>query len=285
MPEYAELHQSAHKVAAASAGYTFTRAATRGRVPPRAGTVGVGDHEKAEMEGLTSTADWGSFELFARHRGKEVGIVLVERADAAQPASRRAACCPTCISVHKHKSGGESSPGSYGAGEDLSAPKCHHGEFASLQQVKKAAANQGRHFFSCYIPMWRSKKGALSRCPFFQWADQHVGGALLSSEDDRSHVDAFFQEREHTGELDVAAPLGCSADSHGTHGAQRLRVVRLTFRRGMKGRFVLISKEQLQAAEKAEGGDAGLQNDLRSAHFSFERSDGARLLFVDKRPR
>jgi len=285
MPEYAELHQSSHKVAAASAGFTFTRAATRGRVPPKAGTVGVGDHERAEMQVLPATADWGSFELFARHRGKEVGIVLVERADNAHPVIRRPAFCPTCISVHKHRSGGENGlPDSDGVGTptDASAPKCHHGEHASLQQVKKAGANKGRYFFSCYLPMWRSKKGALSRCPFFQWADEHVGGALLSSDEDRSHVDAFFQEREHTGDVDAAASAGCSPVSQ---GKPRVRVVRLTFRRGMKGRFVLLSKEQVQAAEKAEGGDADLQNDLRSAHFSFERSDGARLLFIDKRPR
>ena len=274
MPEYAELHSSAHQVAAASVGYTFTRVLTRGHVPSKPGTVGVGDHSRCPLEVLPTTADWRSFEIFARHRGKEVGLVLVERG-VGVPVSRRPFCCPTCIAVHQHKSGGA------GGNNNKLAPKCEHGESATLHQVKKNGANHGRHFFSCYLPMWsKGKKGssrALSRCSFFQWADNHAGGAFLSSDDERAHMEALFRDREHAGEV--------------LAGDEQLRVVRLTFRRGMKGKFLLLTKEQLRDSaqeghgEQKTGEENGANSLLASSHVCFERSDGARLLFVDKRPR
>jgi hypothetical protein len=52
MPEYAELHHSAHQVYAGSSGFTFVHAWTRGLVPAKPGTVGVGDHAAAPLQGV-----------------------------------------------------------------------------------------------------------------------------------------------------------------------------------------------------------------------------------------
>jgi len=106
MPEYAELHHSAHQVAGWAAGFTFTRALTRGLVPSKLGTVGVGDHDKAPLKSLDATEDWESFEIFARHRGKEVGLVLAKlSAVCNSPLEVQSPCCPTCDAIRRDTDG------------------------------------------------------------------------------------------------------------------------------------------------------------------------------------
>jgi len=106
MPEYAELHHSAHQVAGWAAGFTFTRALTLGLVPSKLGTVGVGDHDKAPLKSLDATKDWESFEIFARHRGKEVGLVLAKlSAICNSPLEVQSPCCPTCDAIRRDTDG------------------------------------------------------------------------------------------------------------------------------------------------------------------------------------
>jgi hypothetical protein len=296
MPEYAELHHSAHLVHSASVGFTFTRAMTRGYVHPKTGTVGVGDHERSPFQLLPATAEWARpFEIYARHRGKEVGIVLVqlkkneERTVLASHDGRPCGpCCPTCDAIAQRSTPLE--------------PRCEHGEIGVLQQVKKRSANCGRFFYSCYLPF-----GRRGRCSFFKWADDPCGASNT-----RSQIDALFQHQDHMGHVNlhsnalraggaeydgsVAGAGGAAApdgDVASTAGGVSVEVARLTFRRGMKGRFVLLTRQALEA-EKAERqiGKAGAgysgcspQSVLSTAQVMFERCDGALLCFVDPRPR
>ena len=286
MPEFAELHHSAHQLAAASAGYTFRRVLTRGIVRSRAGTLGVGDHVASPLVELAATASWGDLHLFARHRGKEVGVVLAEQprhcnhsrqcpSVLSHFAKQAGPCCVTCDAIGSARAGAVA-----GSGDLVPlAPKCEHGEVCKLQQVKKSSANKGRWFFSCALGFGRK----VGRCNFFKWADD-VSGALPSEPGHRACMDAFFDETEHIGRVQL--PGAVEAD--GTAGNEMpqlresqtcsVRVARLTFRRGMKGRFVVISKDELARAEEAEAL-------LNQAHVVFERCDGAMLAFLDRRPR
>jgi uncharacterized membrane protein YgcG len=245
---------------------------------------------------LPATAGWAAFELYARHRGKEVGIVLVERAagcpahvvsPSLDPGSSPAGpCCPTCAAIGcsvrgggggSGRSGGSSSEGPEREHVPL-APKCEHGEVAALLQVKKNSANKGRWFFSCCVPIGRGRgRSGGSRCNFFKWADD-VSGALQANPALQARMDRIFEHSEHTGLISLGAEAG--------EVGEMVRLVKLTFRRGMKGRFVLLTKEMMSnTADVRPDGAVGAQQLIDAAHFTFERSDGAVLAFVDRRPR
>jgi hypothetical protein len=195
--------------------------------------------------------------------------VLAEREDTSGPslvgydASQAGPACPTCEAVGNcGRQDSASTDGTEGARE-RPRPKCEHGEFCLLQQVKKTSANRGRFFFSCYLPFGRGRgsRPGMTRCSFFQWADEC---GFVSDPTLTARLDSMFQDVGHTATVEL--------------NKAQVRVVRLTVRRGMKGRFVLLSKEAI-------GASATSSETLSSAHLMFERSDGAVLAFLDRRPR
>jgi len=214
--------------------------------------------------------------------------VLLERPAAhIDPGSPPAGpCCPTCAAIGCSVRGGDGgsnrSGGSSSAGPEREhvplAPKCEHGEVATLLQVKKNSANKGRWFFSCCVPIGRERgRSGDSRCNFFKWADD-VSGALPANPALQARMDRIFEHSEHTGFVSLGAEAG---EVGGT-----VRLVRLTFRRGMKGRFVLLTREMMSnTADVRRDGAVGAQQLIDAAHVTFERSDGAVLAFVDRRPR
>ncbi len=216
---------------------------------------------------LPATAGWVAFELFARHRGKEVGIVLVERPSTGLPsvlaseagAAATGSCCPTCEAIGRSARSGKAGSGGSGSGGSGSgggegeaeheqlplAPKCEHGEAAALLQVKKNSANKGRWFFSCCVPMGRGRgRGGGGRCNFFKWADD-VSGALPASPALLARTERLFALSDHEGYVSLDAAAGDAGGGAVGEMGNVVRVVRLTFRRGMKGRFVLLTRDMI----------------------------------------
>ena len=159
MPEYAELHLTAHLVQDAARGHGFTNADvnTAWSLPcslPAADADGTLCAADARVM-LAGTEAWKhGFELCARHRGKEVCLALRPLPEGATPPpdhrehSNR--WCPTCAAVADD-------------GEGRRPPSCSgHSEPCVLQTVRRSAKNLGKRFWSC----GRNR----GRCSFFRWA-------------------------------------------------------------------------------------------------------------------
>ena len=250
MPEYAELHDTAHICADASRGFVFSKATvdTRWSLPcslkQEAHSGSSRDEVNTDEDGmnhvrpLPGTESWThGFELCVRHRGKEVCIAARKCAsppehpmgDIAasstqqqhQQQQQRESWCPTCAAVANDDEG-------------ASPPKCSgHGDLCQLQTVRRQDSRHvGRRFWSC------CRSSARERCSYFRWA----------SPCQRAKEADFFPTS--------------AADADG--------LLLVTFRRGMHGRCVLLTANE----EEPYG-----------VHLCFLRRDGARLCFVDSRVR
>ena len=206
MPEYAELHQTAHQVSDAAHGRRFVRAQvyTKWSLPCSLPAVD-GDRllpadERCTLPGTASGTD--GFEMCARHRGKEVCLALrptKPSADGRPPSSGGSHLvlpwCPTCAAAAAD-------------GEGSVPPLCNgHGQPCVRQTVRRAdSKNLGRRFWSCAC------ESARERCPFFAWASPS----------------------KHAKEADWFPSTAEAASAAG--------VQLLTIRRGMHGRCVLLTK-------------------------------------------
>jgi len=138
MPEYAELHTSAHVVQEAAHGHLFTSARLSSGV---------------SIEG---TAALSSFRLLCRHRGKEIFVAIIP---SETPASGPPPRCITCVAVQNHV---------WGKGLK---PRCtHHRTSLILRTVKKVGVNLGRQFWCCAA-------NETSSCDAFLWEDRWISAA------------------------------------------------------------------------------------------------------------
>jgi len=133
-----------------------------------------------------------------------------------------------------------------------------------------------------------------------------MSGSMPSRAADRVRMDALFLPREHVSCVDMSEHVHTDTATTGPavraggDASRGTPVARLTFRRGMKGRFVLLTTEQLVGSYPTDTAAAATSTEeqqddeqrhvgarmlIASAHFVFERSDGAVLAFVDRRPR
>lgn len=251
MPEYAELHETAHLCADAARNFVFTGATvdTRWSLPcslkQKSGTEDGDTKATEEKSGtedaaaslaqtttptirtLPGTESWlHGFELCVHHRGKEV-CIAARRCTAASHNLTTSSLplldswCPTCVAVAND-------------GEGTDAPTCAgHREPCRLQTVRRTdSKNVGKRFWSC------CRSSARERCSHFRWASPSQ------------------QAKE--------------ADFFPATAAEATGLVLVTLRRGMHGRCVLLG-----------AGD----DEPTGVHLRFTRSDGAKLCFVDARVR
>ena len=188
MPEYAELHASCHEINGAGHGHTWSTVWVNcdWSLPSSLGAAGANAATSAEKDGygnwirLPRTEAWSSYEILARHRGKEVCIAL-RRLSASPPGThvalpqRRAAPCPTCSACQA----------------EAERPKCRHGQLCVRMTVRKAGPNRGR-------PYWACGRSGRQQCSTFQWAKIEA--------DDEAH-DWFPPEHSPPGHTSGAATL------------------------------------------------------------------------------
>ena len=126
MPEYAELHASAHLITNAARGHWFRSALVA--QDKLLHTL------SSTMTPLHGTEHWTTFRIAARHRGKEVTIALCSP-ECPVPESMG---CETCSAVQQ---------ASWGNGP---FPRCQrHGAIMTKRKVQRFGTNHGRTFFCC----------------------------------------------------------------------------------------------------------------------------------------
>lgn len=207
MPEYAELHATAHLCADAGRGFSFTSATIDTHwslpcsLPQHTSNSPDGSRDEQHIdEGhvrlLPGTETWqNGFELCARHRGKEVCLALRKLngdGGALRAPPPPHSWCPTCAAVADDDEGSV-------------APLCAgHREACQVQTVRRPDSRHlGRRFWSC------GRGSAKARCSYFRWASPSP-----------SSKDADF------------FPAAEAADREG--------LLLVTLRRGMHGRCVLL---------------------------------------------
>ncbi len=201
MPEYAELHQTAHQVMDAAHGHRFVRADvnTKWSLPcslPAVDGVMLPADKHCPLPGTQSWTD--GFEICARHRGKEVCLALRPAKLVADKVPLAAGppvlpWCPTCAAAANDSEGSK-------------PPLCPgHAQPCVRQTVRRSdSKNVGRRFWSCAC------ESARERCSFFAWASPS----------------------KQAKEADWFPPTAAAASANG--------VLLLTIRRGMHGRCVLL---------------------------------------------
>ena len=206
MPEYAELHSTAHLCADAARGQTWTSVTvdTQWSLPCSIAKQAAEIGDQSPMVTLPGTEGWGQgFEMCARHRGKEVCLALRPLDSAGShttpttlPAPSHS-WCPTCAAVACDNEG-------------QTPPLCAgHREACVVQTVRREDSKHlGRRFWSC------AKDSRRERCCFFRWA----------SPTHRSKALDFFPDAD--------------VDS-GDSG-----LLLITMRRGMHGRCVLLRADE-----------------------------------------
>ena len=209
MPEYAELHLTAHVVSDAARGHAFKRAEVDTTwslpcsLPPldKEGNL----HPVETRCTLPGTRKWEhGFEICSRHRGKEVCLALrpLAKADTCQ-LSTAPTWCPTCSAVADD-------------GDGDRPPLCSgHHEPCVRQTVRREGAKHiGHKFWSC------ARDKARDRCSFFQWASAKAAD--------------WFPASPPPSSLSAVESAECESDG----------MLLLTLRRGMHGRCVLLRSDE-----------------------------------------